>query len=94
MSTLNVDIYSKMASLSRAHDEPSVNSTVINDRVNTMRKLRVEVTERFRIHCHNIQQFNGKVSLIETTFLTTTLQSRQRISLLPWAGDLLKSLFG
>lgn len=98
MSALSGRISSGMARLSRAHNEPTINASIVRNKVSRMRKLKIETTERFKVHDHNMLQFeksiSNKVNLIKSTFLTTNPQSRSRRSLLPWAGDLLKSLFG
>ena len=67
-------------------------------KLKTIRALKTRADERFRIHSHNTQQFASsitqKLELIESAFLSQTRPPRSRRSLLPWAGDLLKSLFG
>ena len=97
-TSLNRQIESVESELARNHISQARNSTAMSFKLKTLRALKTGASERFRIHEHNSQQFASSISqkleLIESAFLIKERQPRSRRSLLPWAGDLLKSLFG
>ena len=97
-TSLNRQIKRVESELAQNHISQARNSTVMSFKLKTIRALKTRADERFRIHSHNTQHFANsitqKLELIESAFLSQTRPPRSRRSLLPWAGDLLKSLFG